>query len=495
MFKSMIRLLSFFNKEVNEIRRQPRLVLSLMLGPFLILLLFGAGYQGDRPRLLTALVVPESLDAARLDDITHAISANFELVSIGTDRATAMEQLQAGAIDVVQILPDDVEQRALSGQQSLVEFKYNEINPFNEQWIQYLAYAQVNEINRTILLQVTAQMQTESGTTLQLLNDVNTRLGAVESGMSVAQREDTQDTVRRLQESLDLLAASPLLIRQMSDNNTDVAQTQQEVQQLRNDLELIDQALERGDLEQQQDRITATRNRIRVLEANVELLSGLPPEVIVSPLQRNYENIRGASLDVMTYYAPSVIALILQHIAVTLGALSLVRERLLGALELYRVAPVSMLQILIGKYLGYTLFISFIVALLVALMHWGLNVPFLGSIAQFIGVVLLFMLAALGVGFLISTLSTSESQAVQLSMLVLLLSIFFSGFFLPLENFWAPIRTIGYMIPLTHGIDSFQAILLQGITPHSFSWVALSVIAAITFVIVTIISQIQFRRV
>ena len=57
MFKPFIRLLSFFSKEVNELRRQPKLILSLLLGPFLILLLFGVGYQGERPKLRTALVV------------------------------------------------------------------------------------------------------------------------------------------------------------------------------------------------------------------------------------------------------------------------------------------------------------------------------------------------------------------------------------------------------------------------------------------------------
>ena len=48
-------------------------------------------------------------------------------------------------------------------------------------------------------------------------------------------------------------------------------------------------------------------------------------------------------------------------------------------------------------------------------------------------------------------------------MLVLLLSIFFSGFFLPLENFRVPIHSLGYALPLTHGIAGFQAIMLRGI--------------------------------
>src|SRR5262249_3442976 len=210
----------------------------------------------------------------------------------------------------------------------------------------------------------------------------------------------------------------------------------------------------------------------------------IPTEVLVSPVQPTYYNIHGAALGLMTFYAPGVLALILQHIAVTFGALSLVRERLLGAMELFRVAPVSLTQVLIGKYLGYTLFIGIIATGLVGLLVFTpLAVPFLGSVALFAGLAVLFTLASLGIGFLISTWSSTDSQAVQLSMLVLLISIFFSGFFLPLENFWAPVRVVGYALPLTHAIQSFQNIMLRGRSPSDFSWLMLGIIAALTFLV------------
>jgi ABC-2 type transport system permease protein len=101
----------------------------------------------------------------------------------------------------------------------------------------------------------------------------------------------------------------------------------------------------------------------------------------------------------------------------------------------------------------------------------------------------------LGIGFLISVYSKTDSQAVQLSMLVLLLSIFFSGFFLPLENFRVPINYVGYALPLTHGISAFQAIMLRGAAPSELTWVLLGSIALVTFIVVTSISQWQFRRV
>src|SRR5262245_43148059 len=116
MLKIIIRLLSFFSKEVNEVRRQPRLVLSMILGPLLILALFGLGYQGERPKLRTAVVLPkEGIGQINLDELKRAISANFELVSMDSDESAAMQKLRQGAVDVVEVLPSNVEQRVLGG--------------------------------------------------------------------------------------------------------------------------------------------------------------------------------------------------------------------------------------------------------------------------------------------------------------------------------------------------------------------------------------------
>src|SRR5215216_2847757 len=165
MFKPIIRLLSFFSKEVNEVRRQPKLVLSLLLGPFVILLLFGIGYSGERPKIRTVLVTsPQGLEVVNLEDLKKAISANFTLVDTTSDQNATQALLQSGQTDVVETLPADAEQQLTSGQQATITFSYNEINPLNEQWIQYLAYAQVNEINRAVQTTVVQQFQKEAST-------------------------------------------------------------------------------------------------------------------------------------------------------------------------------------------------------------------------------------------------------------------------------------------------------------------------------------------
>lgn len=493
--KYMIRVLSFLMKEINEVRRQPRLILSLILGPFLILLLFGAGYQTSRPNLRMILVVPEALRGdLPLEEIRGAIEANFDLVAVTADEAAAMQQLRDEEIEVVQILPANVRERMFQGDQSLVEFKYNDINPYNEQWIRYIAYAEVGEINRALLLQAAREAQAEAAEARQLLIDARINLDELQAGVSAAQRANVREGIERLRNTLDVLANVPLFLLQPGRSVEEQLTVRRQIRELRANLDTLEEAIDSETLNQQEVRIVATREQINELEDTVEALSALPPEVLVAPLYRDYENVRGATLDVMAFYAPGVLMLVLQHIAITLGALSLVRERSIGALELYRVAPVSMLQVLLGKYLGYMLCIGVLAGILVWLMVAGLQVPFDGNPLELVVLLVLFVFSSLGVGLLISLVSGTDSQAVQLSMLSLLFSIFFSGFFLPLDHFSFAINVLGWFIPLTHGIAGSQAIMLKGISPETFTWGVLAAMAAGSFALVLLLGRLQFRH-
>src|SRR5688572_12090704 len=102
----LIRIRAFFRKEVNEIRRQPLLILSLIGGPLLVLIIFGASFSGSNPVLRTAVVLPpEGLEGITTEQIQSLAGLNFTLVDISTDRAGAEQRLRAGELDVVQVLP------------------------------------------------------------------------------------------------------------------------------------------------------------------------------------------------------------------------------------------------------------------------------------------------------------------------------------------------------------------------------------------------------
>ena len=95
----------------------------------------------------------------------------------------------------------------------------------------------------------------------------------------------------------------------------------------------------------------------------------------------------------------------------------------------------------------------------------------------------LLVVASIGLGLFISVISDSERQAVQLSLLVLLASVFFSGFVLPIEEFTPGVRAAGYMLPVTHGIRLTQDIMLRGWTNAGWQIAALAGIAfALLFV-------------
>ena len=95
---------------------------------------------------------------------------------------------------------------------------------------------------------------------------------------------------------------------------------------------------------------------------------------------------------------------------------------------------------------------------------------------------LLLTFASLGVGLLISLVADSERQAVQLSMILLLASVFFSGFVLPVTDFAEWTQYLAYSLPVTHGIALLQDIMLRGEVTALWMVAALAVIGLVLYV-------------
>lgn len=506
MLKPVVRLLSFFAKELNEIRRQPRLLLSLVLGPFLILLIFGLGFSGEQPQLQTILVVPPGMENdPRVETFKSAINqANFRVVDpVMTNEAEAVALMRAsnGAIDVVEVLPPDIDQIFDRQEQSPIRVLYNEIDPTQAQWIQYLSYVQVKELNTALLVSAIGGSREQAGSAEQFIASTRTDLRQIEAGLSAAQSPQTRAAVQRLRSNTGLILAGLALSSSSAAND----QAQNDVQQIQRTLEQLDQSLERGEVDEQRQRISEINERLSSVEQVAGQLKTVPPEVLISPLRETPENLASQQPNFIAYYAPGVLALLLQHMAVTLASLSLVRENLLGSTELFRVAPVGSMQIILGKYLGFILFTGLIVAVLTGLMisnvplgfggwSFGLAIPFVGDPIWFAVAVLLVTIASLGLGFLISAVSKSESQAVQLSMISLLASVFFSGFFLPLQNFTPFVQWLAFLLPVTHGVQSFQRIMLRGELPTNETFAWLGGIALVCFLLAWLIWRSNLKR-
>ncbi|HZG67235.1 MAG TPA: hypothetical protein VEZ12_10855, partial [Herpetosiphonaceae bacterium] len=187
MFKGIIRLLAFFAKELAEVRRQPRLVLSLVLGPFLILALFGLGYSGEQPRLRTIVVVPPgSEEDQRVRTLAENLGPAFQVLAITSNLDDARARLARGETDIVEIMPADIDQIFGRSQQSPIGVLYNEIDPLQEQWIQYLTYVQVKELNSALLVNVASSSQEQAGNMTTYIEDARTQLQTIQAGLRIA---------------------------------------------------------------------------------------------------------------------------------------------------------------------------------------------------------------------------------------------------------------------------------------------------------------------
>ncbi|HEY6959774.1 MAG TPA: ABC transporter permease [Candidatus Limnocylindria bacterium] len=258
-----------------------------------------------------------------------------------------------------------------------------------------------------------------------------------------------------------------------------------------------------------EDNIAKVSSEVLVRELNSRLVEeaaaegmtiagvpkAIPPDVIARPLEVKTENTAPIAPSMLFFFAPAVFALILQHLGITLTALSLVRERLSGAMDLFRVAPVRSWEILLGKYVAYGILSLFVAAAVMLLLVSALHVPLLGSPERIATGVFLVTFASLGVGLLISLLADSERQAVQLAMLVLLVSMFFSGFVLPINEFREPVRYLSYVLPVTYGIQVFQDVMLRGGRGDSLYLVALVALGFALYLVDAVGLRAVMRRV
>jgi ABC-2 type transport system permease protein len=490
----LTRAWAFYTKEISEIRRQPLLIVSLVGGPLLVLIIFGASFEDSNPVLRAAVVLPAGgIPGVNEEQIRTLTGLNFELLAITEDRASAERMLREGRLDVVQVFPADPYGAVQRGENPEIVFLSDAINPLDEGWIQYLAYAQVNEINKEILRRQTQAAQREAEGVRLKLADAQQALLLLAQALTREQESAALARLAELRRALGVFAAALPPEGAVSDPRGELRAVRRQVAVVERNLDLIEEAVAGARLEQRRAEVATTQAEIVRLEEVIALFVGTAPEVIVSPLQQRYINLRGRAYAAVIYYAPGVLALLIQHTAVTLGGLALVRERLMGALEIFRVAPVNMAQLLAGKFLGYTLFIGVAVALLAAALRL-LGVPLLGSQWQFAALALMLIAASLGLGFLISTVAGSDSQAIQLAMITLLLSIFFSGFFIALTSFAPPALAVSYALPMTHGVAGFRDLMLRGNAPAPLAWGALAAQTVLSFALVTLITRRQLKR-
>ena len=495
-FRGIIRASSFFRKEIFEILRQPRLIFTLVLGPFLILFIFGIGYRNQARALHTLFVAqPSSTLAQEIQQNQESMGAWLIYAGTTGDQIEALNQLNRGQVDLVIVEPEDAYNTIKNNQQAIFTLYHREIDPAQVNYVTYLGQIYVNALNQRVLRSFAVQGQQEAANLQNNLQEAHQNVvamrQAVQSGDETLAQQKQQDLSSNVDAiSLAVGVSLGLLdgVQQTQGINTDPVQgtlegtlesTLADLRQNTNQLNNSSSA----DPTERLARLDKVDQDITDLDDRLAEFQSIDPAIMVNPFQSETKSLAPVQLSISDFFAPAVLALLLQHLAVTFAALSIVRERHVGTMELFRVSPLSAAEALFGKYISYMVFGGVIAAFLAALLAFVLHVPMLGNWWYFALVIAAVLFTSLGIGFAISIVSQTDSQAVQYSMIILLASVFFSGFIMSLDMLLPAVRVISWLLPTTYGTLLLRDIALRGTAPN---WVLLGGLAALGLVLMLI---------
>lgn len=163
-------------------------------------------------------------------------------------------------------------------------------------------------------------------------------------------------------------------------------------------------------------------------------------------------------------FIPGLITIILMLVSAMMTSISLTKEKELGTMEVLLASPMKPVQIIVAKVIPYIL-LAFIISIVILLLGFLVfNVPVRGSLLLLIAEFLLFIVTALSLGILISTVAQTQQVALMMSLMGLMLpTIILSGFIFPVENMPRILQWISHIIPAKWFIIIVKGIMLKGL--------------------------------
>jgi ABC transporter DrrB family efflux protein len=168
------------------------------------------------------------------------------------------------------------------------------------------------------------------------------------------------------------------------------------------------------------------------------------------------------ALESSHFFVPGLVGIILQLVTLFLTSFAIVRERERGTLEQLFVTPVSRAGLLAGKVAPYAVlgFVETLIVLAVMVVVFGVGIQ--GSVIVLLVLSVLFLVCALGLGLLVSTVAKTQVEAVQFAFVVMLPSVLLSGFIFPRSEMPTPIYLVTFAIPVTYYLEILRGVILRG---------------------------------
>lgn len=483
-----LQIATFLKKEAVDVVHQPRLLVTLVIGPFLIMAIFGIGYRDTPDPLKTLFVVPaDSPLIEQIDDYANEISTFVDYRGVNSDLDDARRQLFAGDIDLIVTFPDDPLATVLAGERAPITVVHTRLDPIERTAISFASRLAVDQINGQILASVVRSGQAAAAPATDTIASVTAAIDALDNALDAGDTAAVDAAIVDLRGTVGDVTLSArttsALSRQLRANGVtdDVGAS---IADSTNGLDRVVAGLDaQTPAADTKERLSEIRQLLDTIEKSQDEFAAIDPDIVVRPF-RSEVSLAVDDIDNVTdWYAPAAVVLMLQQFGVAFGGLSFVREKQLGIIDVFRVAPVNATEALIGKYLAYLIIGGAIGAALTALVVTLLDVPIAAGAGDVAIVMGLSLFASIGLGFVISLASATDAQAVQYTMILLLASLFFSGFFLSIGQMEGVARWVGWLLPVTYGMRLLRDVMLRGVSPDADALAGLAIYGGAMFLI------------
>jgi drug efflux transport system permease protein len=192
------------------------------------------------------------------------------------------------------------------------------------------------------------------------------------------------------------------------------------------------------------------------------------------------------------FFVPGVIGSLTLVLVTTLTAFAVVREREIGTLEQIMVTPIRPFEFILGKTLPFFLIGLLDVTLIATVGTFWFQVPFRGQITVLFAGAVLFILCMLGVGLLISTVSSTQQQAMVTAFFFIMPAITFSGFGFPISTMPQWLQYCTYLSPLRYFLVVLRGTYLKGVG-MDILWPQMAAMAVLGLTLLTI-SVLRFHK-
>jgi ABC-2 type transport system permease protein len=185
--------------------------------------------------------------------------------------------------------------------------------------------------------------------------------------------------------------------------------------------------------------------------------------------------------DYKTVIVPGILALLITIAGLSMTALNSVKEKERGTIEQLNVTPMSRTRYMLAKMIPFFVIglVQFTIGLVIARLVYDL--PLLGGLGVLYGIVALYLVGVLCLGFVIANFSDTQVQAIFPTFFIMTLLILMSGLFTPVESMPVWAQRINVLNPVAHVIASLKMVLVKGSSMADLlvHWVALGVFAAV----------------